>query len=62
MRKWGLNSYDLKDLLNRNYKLEKVGKYKYEVYIRKKEKSIKIIFVLDDEYKDIFIITGAEGK
>ena len=62
MRKWGLNSYDLKDLLNRNYKLEKVGKYKYEAYIRKKEKSIKIIFVLDDEYKDIFIITGAEGK
>ena len=62
MRKWGLNSYELKGVLNKNYKKEKVGKYKYEAYIRRKEKSIKIIFILDEDYKEILIITGAEGK
>jgi len=62
MRKWSLDIDEIKDILKRNYKLDKVGKYKFEVYIRRKEKSIKMIFVLDEEYKEIFIITGAEGK
>jgi hypothetical protein len=62
MRKWSLEIDLIKELLKKNYKLNKVGKYKYEVYIRRKAKSIKIIFVLDEEYKEIFIITGAEGK
>ena len=62
MRKWLLETELLKEILKRNYKLDKVGRYKYEAYIRRKEKSIKIIFILDEEYKEIFIITGAEGK
>jgi acyl-CoA-binding protein len=39
-----------------------VGKYKYEAYFRVKGKSRKLIFIRDEEYKEIFIITGAEGK
>jgi hypothetical protein len=38
----------------------KVGKTKYEAYIKDKKGSRKIIFVyMGDE---IFIVTGAEGK
>ena len=62
MRKWSLEIEVIREILKRNYRLNKVGKYKYEAYIRRKERSIKIIFVLDEEYKEIFIITRAEGK
>lgn len=62
MRKWDCDIYSLKTDLENAYKIDKVGKYKYEAYIRKKGKSRKIIFIKDGEYKEIFIITGAEGK
>ena len=64
MRKWRWDDYDLKIALEGLYKLEKVGKYKYEGYTRHgaKGNSRKIIFVADEEYKEIFIISGAEGK
>ncbi|MBU0930298.1 MAG: hypothetical protein KJ623_04485 [Nanoarchaeota archaeon] len=62
MRKWDYDIYSLKGILEKAEKIEKVGKYKYEVYIKAKGKSRKLIFIKDDEYKEIFIITGAEGK
>ena len=62
MRKWSWDENDLRKALGENYKLEKVGKYKYEVYTRSKNKSKKLIFILDEEYKEIFVITGTEGK
>jgi hypothetical protein len=62
MRKWDYDIYSLKNALENAYKIDKVGRNKYEVYIRTKGKSRKLIFVKDDEYKEIFIITGAEGK
>jgi len=62
MRKWDYDIYSLKDTLENAYKVEKIGKNKYESYTRTKGKSRKLIFVKDDEYKEIFIITGAEGK
>lgn len=62
MRKWGWDENDLRNALEGNYKLEKVGKYKYEAFTKAKGKSRKIIFILDQEYKEIFIITGAEGR
>ncbi len=62
MRKWNYDIYSLKNALESAYKVEKVGKYKYEAYIRAKGKSRKLVFIKDDDYKEIFIITGAEGK
>ncbi len=62
MRKWDLDTDSLKIMLETAYKIEKVGRYKYESYTKLKGKSRKLIFVKDEEYKEIFIITGAEGK
>jgi len=62
MRKWDYDVDALKNLLEKAYKIEKVGKHKYESYTTTKGKSRKLIFIKDDEYKEIFIITGAEGK
>lgn len=62
MRKWSWDLTDLKNALDESYRLEKVGKCKYELYTKNKGKSKKIIFVVDEDYKEIFIITGAEGK
>ena len=62
MRKWDYDIHSLKNTLENAYKIDKVGRNKYEAYIRTKRKSRKIIFIKDEEYKEIFIITGAEGK
>ena len=62
MRKWDYDLYSLKNVLENAYKIDKVGKNKYESYAKTKGKSRKLIFIKDDEYKEIFIITGAEGK
>ena len=62
MRKWNWDIYSIRNALQEAYKTEKVGKYKYEVYIHSKDKSKKLIFIFDDDLNEIFIITGAEGK
>lgn len=62
MRKWDYDIYALRTAIERAYKIDKVGKNKYEAYVRTKGKSRKIIFVKDEEYKELFVITGAEGK
>ena len=62
MRKWDYDIYSIKNAIMNAYKINKVGKNKYEAYTKTKKRSRKIIFVKDEEYKEIFIITGAEGK
>jgi len=62
MRKWDYDIYSLKTTLEKAYKIEKIGKQKYEAYTRVKDKSRKLIFIKDEEYKEIFIIIGTEGK
>ena len=62
MRKCDYDIYLLMDALENAYKVNKIGKKKYESYTRAKGKSRKLIFIKDEEYKEIFIITGAEGK
>lgn len=62
MRKWNLDISSLRDFIQKAYKIERIGKEKYESYTSFKQKSRKLIFVKDDDYKEIFIITGAEGK
>ena len=62
MRKWDYEIHTLRDIIEKAYKVDKVGKQKYEIYFRAKGKSRKLILIKDDLYKEIFIITGAEGK
>lgn len=64
MWRWDWDIHDLRTALEETYKLEKVGKVKYEAQTcykgKKKGDSKKIIFV---HYGDeIFIISGAEGE
>ena len=62
MRKWDYDIDSLRAALENAYKITKVGKCKYEAFVRSKGKSRKLIFIRDEEYKEVFIITGAEGK
>jgi len=62
MRKWGFDIEDIRNALKKSYKLEKVGKIKYEAYTKVSGESKKIIFVVYEGEKQIFIISGAEGK
>ena len=62
MRKWDYDVDSLRSAIDNAYRVEKVGKYKYEAYTKTKGKSRKLIFIKDEEFKDIFVITGAEGK
>ena len=62
MRKWDYDIDSLRNAIENTYKIVKVGKNKYEAYFRYKGRGRKLIFVKDEEYKEIFIITGAEGK
>lgn len=62
MRKWDWDIYSIRDALQEAHKIEKVGKNKYEAYIRSKGIGRKLIFVFDKENNEIFVITGAEGK
>ena len=60
MRKWDWDYRDLRDAIRNAYKVEKVGKKKYEAYVRKKGEK-KIIMVYYREIETLFIITGSEG-
>ncbi|HLD04694.1 MAG TPA: hypothetical protein VJG90_03155 [Candidatus Nanoarchaeia archaeon] len=62
MRKWDYDIDSLRNALENAYKIEKVGKCKYEAYTKTKGKSRKLILIKDDENQEIFIITGAEGS
>ena len=61
MRRWDYDIHSLRQALESAYKVEKVGRSKFEAYVRVKGKSRKMIFVKDDVTKEIFVITGAEG-
>ena len=60
MKKWNWDFVDLREAIKNAYKVDKVGKKKYEAYSRKNG-SKKIIFIFYLEYNMIFVITGSEG-
>ena len=60
MKRWNWDFNDLREAIKDAYKINKVGKKKYEAYIRKNG-SKKIIFVFYLELETIFIISGSEG-
>ena len=58
MKRWDWDFADLRDALRGAYKVEKVGKKKYEAYIRKGG-SRRIVYIY--EFDTVFVITGSEG-
>jgi len=60
MRTWGWDQFDIREALRGAYRVAKVGKSKWEVFIRKKGEK-KLVVVYDSETEEVFIITGAEG-
>jgi len=62
LRKWDADIDTVRKMIEEAYKLEKIGKNKYESYTRIKGKGRKLIFIKDEERKELFIITGAEGS
>ncbi len=62
MRKWNFDIPMVKTALENAHKVNKVGKEKYEAFCFMKNTSIKIIFIKNEDLKEILVITGAEGK
>jgi len=60
MKRWNWDFNDLRDEIKNSYKIEKLGKRKYEAYIKDRVK--KIIFVYYKEFDTIFVISGSEGS
>lgn len=60
MRKWGWNVYVLRDAIRDAYKIEKVGKNKFEIYVQKSGYK-KIITAYYDAENKLVCITGSEG-
>lgn len=60
MRKWDWDQFDLREALREGYQVSKAGKGKWEVLIRKRGEK-KLVIVYDEQTKEVFVITGAEG-
>ncbi len=60
MRGWGWDFLDLRDAIRDAYKIEKVGREKYEIYTQKNGFK-KIIAVYYEHERRLFCITGSEG-
>lgn len=60
MRTWGWDFLDLRDAIRDAYKVEKVGKEKYEIYVQKQGFK-KIITVYYEHEEKLFCITGSRG-
>lgn len=60
MRGWGWDMLDLRDSLRCAYKISKVGKAKYEVFVNKDgyKKIVTVYFEIETE---LLCITGSEG-
>lgn len=60
MRKWGWDQLDIREALRGTNRGLKVGKSKWELFIREKGEK-KLVVVYDSETEEVFVITGAEG-
>ena len=61
LKKWNWDMIDLRNAIKEAYQIDKVGKEKYEVYVRKNG-SKKIILAYQQMENIIIVISGAEGK
>ena len=61
MKKWDWTTDSIRTAIEMAHRIDKVGKTKYEAHTHQGKGSKKIIFVKDEERREIFVITGAEG-
>ena len=60
MRKWDRDQIDLREALRDAHRALRVGKGKWEIFVQKKGHK-KLVVAYDDEYDEVFVITGSEG-
>ncbi len=60
MRKWNWDHADLREAMREAYDVQKSGKNKWEVFVRKKGGK-KLVIVHEAGTDEVFVITGAEG-
>ncbi len=60
MRRWGWDQLDLREAIREAYRVSRTGRSKGEVFIRKKGTK-KLGLVYDEEFDEVFVLTGAEG-
>ncbi|HLF54979.1 MAG TPA: hypothetical protein VI612_04625 [Candidatus Nanoarchaeia archaeon] len=60
MRRWNWDFIDLRDAIRNSYKVEKIGREKFEIYVEKKGFK-KIITVYYGGIDELVCITGSEG-
>lgn len=60
MRSWGWNFHDLREAIREAYKIEKVGKEKYEIYCQTQGYK-KVIVVYYNNENELVCVTGSEG-
>ena len=60
MNAWFWDFQDLRDAIREAYKIEKIGKEKFEVYVQKKGFK-KIITVYYSSEEELLCISGSEG-
>ena len=60
MRRWNWDQFDLREALREAYKVQRSGKGKWEVYVRKKGEK-KLVVAYQAEFDEVLVITGAEG-
>jgi hypothetical protein len=60
LRKWDWDQFDLREAIREAYKLLRVGKGKWELFVRKKGHK-KLLIAYEVGSDEVFVITGAEG-
>ncbi len=60
MRKWGWDQFDLRDAVREAHQVQKAGRRKWEVSVRKKGEK-KLVIAYEADVNEVLVITGAEG-
>ena len=60
MRKWDWDQTDLREALRDAFRVSRVGREKWEMFVQKQGHK-KLVIAYDAEYDEIFVITGSEG-
>jgi len=60
MRKWDWDQTDLREALRDVFRVSRVGREKWEMFVQKKGHR-KLVIAYDAESDEVFLITGSEG-
>ena len=60
MRKWGWDQFDFRDAIRDAYRVNRVGRNKWEILVKKKGTK-KFVVVYEPASEEVLVITGTEG-